>query len=190
MFTPAIIIAASTAAAEHGHEAKGGLPQLNPDVFAPQLVWLAITFTVLYFSLAWLILPRIGQVLEERRNRIQRDLDEAERLKKETEEAIAGYEQALAEAKTKAGAIAKETREKLAAETEKQRAEVEATINAKIADAESRIKATKQQALAEVDGIAADTASEIVTKLIGGSVSPEDIKNALSSTASAPQAGE
>ena len=49
-------------------------------------------------------LPRIGSVIEERKQRIQRDLDEAERLKTETDQALKEYETALAEARTGAGA--------------------------------------------------------------------------------------
>lgn len=185
MVTPAIIFAAANAAAPEG---SGGLPQLNPESFAPQLVWLALTYAVLYAALSWFILPRIGNVLEERRTRIQRDLDEAERLKQETEAAIAGYEQALAEARNKASTIAKETRDRLAAETDKKRAEVEAAINAKVQDAEARITAMKDQAMSEVDGIATETAGEIINKLVGGSVYDDEIRAAMAP--SAQPAGE
>ncbi len=44
----------------------GGLPQLKPENFAPQLFWLAITFFLLYLILSRVALPRIGEVIEER----------------------------------------------------------------------------------------------------------------------------
>ena len=69
---PAFIVAAAAAAATTHEGKSGGLPQLNPADFAPQLIWLAITFTVLYFILARVALPRIGEVIEERRDRVQR----------------------------------------------------------------------------------------------------------------------
>ena len=47
-------------------------------------------------------LPRVGEVIEERRERIQRDFEKAEKLKAETEQALANYERALAEARGKA----------------------------------------------------------------------------------------
>ena len=111
---PAFIVAAAAAAATTHEGKSGGLPQLNPADFAPQLIWLAITFTVLYFILARVALPRIGEVIEERRDRVQRDLDSAERFKKETDAALAAYERALAEARAKASSMAKNMREKLA----------------------------------------------------------------------------
>lgn len=174
----ASLVVLATATAEAANQ-SGGLPQLNPSDFSPQLVWLAITFGALYFILSRWSLPRISEVIEERRNRIQRDLDEAERLKAETEKALAAYEQELAAARARASAIARETREKLAAEVEEERARVEAQVNAKIADAEKRISEMKARALAQVNEIATETAGSIVEKLIGAEVSADEARRAL-----------
>ncbi len=67
---------------------SAGLPQLNTPDFAPQLFWLAVTFVLLYWIMAKIALPRIGEVIEERKDRIQRDLAAAERLKGETDKAL------------------------------------------------------------------------------------------------------
>ena len=131
----------------------GGLPQLDPQVFAPQIIWLALTFGALLFIMSRIALPRIGEVIEERRSRIQRDLDEAERLKLETEKALATYEQALADARGKALRIAAEKRDGLNAEVAAKRTQVEGQISAKLAEAEARIQATKSNAH---DGARAD----------------------------------
>ncbi|MGD9784372.1 MAG: F0F1 ATP synthase subunit B [Hyphomicrobiaceae bacterium] len=154
-------------------------PPLDPNVFVPQLVWLAITFAILYALLSRIALPRIGEVIEERRDRIQRDLDHAESLKGETEKALKDYEQSFADARAKAGAIARETRDKLSADTDRERKAMEDKVAAQIADSEARIKAMKDKALASVSDIAADTASAIVGKLIGEDVSAAEAKKAL-----------
>ena len=75
------------------------MPQLNPLDWAPQLIWLVLTFGVLYLLMVWIALPRIGSVIEKRAAHIEGDLETAEKFRRETEEAIAAYEQALAEAK-------------------------------------------------------------------------------------------
>ena len=162
---------------EAGH--KGAFPPLDPANFAPQLIWLAISFALLYALMSRIALPRIGEVIEERRDRIQRDIDAAEALKAETEKALKGYEDALADARGKASGIARDTREKLAAETDRERAETDTKVNAKIAEAEARIAAMKNNALSSVNDIAADTASAIVGKLIGETVSAADVKKVL-----------
>lgn len=173
---------AAAAAAQH-EEKAGGLPQLNPADFAPQLAWLALTFVLLYLILSRLTLPRIGEVLEERRDRVQRDLDAAGRFKAETDAALAAYERALSEARQKASTLAKDVRDKLSAETDKERASVESQLSAKLAEAEKRIAATKAKALASVDEIAAEAASAVVGKLLGEAVSPAEIKKAIQSPA-------
>jgi F-type H+-transporting ATPase subunit b len=178
-------LAVLAAAAASAADKKGGLPQLHAPDFAPQLVWLALTFALLYLLLKRVALPRVSEVIEERRDRIQRDLDETQRLKTETEQALAAYEQALAEARGRAGAIAKETRDRLAADTDREKAKVEQQVAAKLTEAEKRIADMKGRALAQVSAVAADTAGAIVTKLTGLTVGPDEVRRAL-----APAAGE
>jgi F-type H+-transporting ATPase subunit b len=171
-------VAAEAAEGASKHEG-GGLPQLNPEHFTGQLFWLAVTFVALLFVMSRVALPRVGDVLGERRDRIKRDLDAAGRLKDETDKALADYEKALADARANASGIAKETREKLAAETDAERQRVDSQIAVKIQDAESRISATKAKAVTAIGDIATETARAVVSKLIGQDVSPEDVKKVL-----------
>jgi F-type H+-transporting ATPase subunit b len=164
---------------EHGKV----FPPFDSTAFAPQLVWLAITFGLLYILLSRFALPRIGEVIEERNERIQRDLGEAERLKGETEMAIADYERALTEAKGKANAIAKVTRDELAAEVDIERSRVESSLGEKIALAEKQIADTKAKALANVGEIAAEVASAVVAKLIATDVGKEEVQKLLAQRA-------
>ena len=155
------------------------MPQLDTSTFMPQLVWLAITFFVLYVIMTRLALPRIGGAIEQRQDKIAGDLDMARTLKEDTDKAIAAYEQALAEARGKAHAIAQETRDKLAREIEAERSRVEAEIAEKTAAAEKKIAAARQLALDGVSTIASDVAGEIVTGLTGTKVSKTALGNAV-----------
>lgn len=178
-------------AAETAHEVaaaaekKGGLPQLNTHDFAPQLFWLAVTFAALYYLMKRVALPRIAEVIEERTDRIKRDLTAAERLKGDTEKALAAYEKALADARANAGNIARETRDRLGREVEQEKGKVDSQIAIKVAEAETRIGAMKIKALAGVNEIAADTAGAIIAKILGQDVSADEIKKAMT-----PPAGE
>jgi len=169
---------AGTAIPEGGEHAKV-FPPLDPGTFAPQLVWLALTFGLLYLLLRRVVLPRVGEVIEERSDRIKRDLGLADKLKADTEAALANYEQALGEARTKANALAKSMRDTLAAEVDKERAKVEAEVAAKLAEAERRIAETKAKALAGVSDIAGEVAGAIITRLIGKEVSKDEVQKAL-----------
>lgn len=161
-------------------EAHGGakahsaaFPPFDPAGFAGQLLWLAITFGGLYLLMSRVALPQIGSILETRRARIEGDLAEAERLRKETEKAAAAYEAALAEARKNAQGIAEETRTSIKADIDNRRADVEAGLNKRITEAEARIAATKTAALANVDEIAADTAQALVARIAGDATAEE-----------------
>jgi len=160
------------------------MPQLDFADYAPQLVWLVITFGVMYLLMARVALPRIATVIEERRDRIANDLAQADQLRRETDEAIAAYEKALADAKARANAIAQETRDKLNEELERERREKEAEIAERLEQAEAEIARTKQQALSHVEEIARDTTAALVEQLLGEKVSEQNLKDAVSSAAS------
>ncbi len=151
------------------------MPQLQIGDFAPQLIWLAITFVTLYLIMARVALPRIGSVLREREKHIADDLAEAQRLKDQTSEAIAAYEQALAEARSKANAIANQTREELNAKLNAERAVIDQQIASKTAAAEARIQQIKENALGQIHEIAGETAQAVVDKLIGAKVTQKDV---------------
>lgn len=159
------------------------MPQLDFHAWPPQLIWLAITFFALYFVISRYAIPRVGGTIHARRNVIEGDLGEAQRLKSETDTAIATYEKELAEARGRAHAIALETREKLTGEADRQRAKVDADLNVKIAAAEKEVAATRDKALANAEELAADIAADIVNELIGAGVSKADAKSAVSRAA-------
>jgi F-type H+-transporting ATPase subunit b len=167
------------AAVPEGIGPQKTFPPLDPGTFVPQLFWLALTFGLLYLLVKRLVLPRVGSVIDERRGRIERDLARAESLKVETEQALAGYEQALGEARAKAGTIGKEMHERLAAEIDKERAKVDAEIASRLADAEARIAQSKARAMAGVGEIAGDTAGAIVARLLGKEPSKDEVQRAL-----------
>jgi F-type H+-transporting ATPase subunit b len=173
-------------AAQH---ASGGLPQLNINDFAPQLIWLAGIFCLLYLLMSKLVLPRVGGVLQERADRIAKDLTAAQRLKGETESALGNYEKAMAEAKARAQKISQENRDTLNAEINKERAAVDARISAQGVDADKRIAEAKARAMGSVNDIAGDTARAIVAQLIGQDVSAADVAQALAKAAAAKVPG-
>jgi F-type H+-transporting ATPase subunit b len=156
------------------------MPQLEFADYVPQLVWLIITFGIMYLLMARVALPRIATVIEERRDRIANDLAQAEQLRRDTDEAIAAYEKALADAKARANAIAQETRDRLNEELAHERRQKEAEISARLEEAEREIANTKERALSHVDEIARDTTAALVEQLLGEKVSQQTLDSAVS----------
>lgn len=170
---------AHTTSTEHPEGGHGGFPPFQSQTFASQLVGLAIAFVLLYVLMARLALPRVGALIEGRRNRIEGDIAEAGQLKAQSDEAAAAYEKALADARGRAQAIANEMRERQAAEAETRRKTLEEQLNVKLADAEKTIAATKQTAMANVRGIAEDAARAIVERLIGVAPAEKAVSDAV-----------
>lgn len=155
---------------EHaGVEHKGVFPPFETTLFPSQLLWLAITFGLFYIFLKKVVLPRLGHVLEVRRDRIAQDLDTASRMQEEADAAVAAYEQELAAARKRATLIANEANDRAKAEAEESRKVSEAALQDKLQQAEARIAAIKQAAMSEVGAIAEETASAIVEQLGGKS---------------------
>lgn len=146
-----------------------GFPPFDSSTFPSQLLWLAITFGLFYLFLKKVVLPRIGGILEVRRDRIAQDLDQAARMKEEADAAVAAYEQELAEARNKANAIGQDARDNAKAEADAARKEVEADLDKKLAEAEAHIASIKASAMKEVGTIAEETAATIVEQLVGKS---------------------
>jgi len=168
--------------AGHGGHAEV-FPPFDPTHVPSQLLWLAITFGLFYLFLKRMALPRIGNILELRRDRIAQDLDQAARMKDEADAAVAAYEQELAEARRKAGAIGQEARDRAKAKAEGERRQVEEKLNADLAAAEDRIASIKQAAMKDVDQIAADTASAIIQQLLGTRADGKDVAAAVKAAA-------
>src|SRR5690606_32239352 len=163
-------------------EVPGGKPQFPPfnkETFASQLVWLAITFVLLYLLMSRLALPRVGGIIAARSGQIEGDLAEAQRLKDQTESAIAAYEKTLAEARANAQAIAAKTRDGLMAEAEERRKTLEGKLHQKLEEAEKSIAATKAAAMSNVRSIATEAASSIVERLIGTAPAEKVVADAV-----------
>jgi F-type H+-transporting ATPase subunit b len=151
--------------AEGGHKAP--FPPFQSETYASQLVSLLIAFVALYLIVSRIALPRVGSLLDERQNAIEGDLATAQKLKDESDAALKAYEAELAAARSRAQAIGAETREKLNAASEVERKKLEDRLSQKLAEAEKTIAATREAAMRNVRGIAADAAAAIVQRLSG-----------------------
>jgi F-type H+-transporting ATPase subunit b len=157
----------------------GAFPPFQKDTFASQLVWLAVSFVLLYVLMAKIALPRIGSILAARSKHISDDLSAAEKLKEQSDAAHAAYEKELSDAHARAQAIANTMREQQAHEAEEVRKHLEAQLNERLAAAEKSIAATRTAAMANVRSIAVDAAAAIVERLVGRAPSGPDVDAAV-----------
>ena len=166
---------AHTEADAHGR----AFPPFQKDTFASQLVSLLIAFVALYLIVSRIALPRVGGLLDARQNAIEGDLAEAQKLKDASDGALKAYESELASARSRAQAIGAETREKLNAASEAERKTLEERLSLKLAEAEKTIASTREAAMRNVRGIAAEAAAAIVQRLTGVSPDGKSVDSAV-----------
>ncbi|GLS44725.1 F0F1 ATP synthase subunit B [Methylobacterium brachythecii] len=157
----------------------GAFPPFETHTFLSQLIWLAISFGLLYYLMAKVALPRIEAILETRSGRLASDLDEAQRMKTEADAAGEAYEKSLRDAQNNAQSIAGEARARLAAESDTRRKDKEAELNAKIAASETTIRESTARAMGNVRDIAGETAASIVERLTGHAPDKASLDRAL-----------
>jgi F-type H+-transporting ATPase subunit b len=163
--------------ADGGH--GGGFPPFDSSTFASQLVSLLIAFVALYLIVSKIALPRVGSVLDARAKAIEDDLAKAQELKDASDGALKAYETELAEARARAQAIGTETREKLNAAAEAERKTLEEQLSQKLGEAEKTIASTREAAMRNVRGIAADAAAAIVQRLTGMMPDGKSVESAV-----------
>jgi F-type H+-transporting ATPase subunit b len=174
---------AETAAGDHGAEAKGGMPQLNPADFSPQLIWLAISFILLLVLMWKVALPRVSSVIEDREKRIQADLEKADRVKADADKARAAYEKTLADARARAQAELAAATQAIQAETGKRDAAFMSQLTQRTKTAEDAIGAAKTKAMGDVRIVAAEVAAAVIGKVAGADATAAEINGAVDAVA-------
>ena len=155
--------------------AEGGMPQLNPDYWVSQIFWVILIFGTLYVILWRIILPKINENLENRKSQILTDLDEAQKLKDQSEKKISEYNKILNEAKQDAKKILDGTRKKINRDIENKKNQFNLEIDKEIENAEKEIKMLKLSSIKDINKIAIEASSEIIRKMVGTEVNNSSV---------------
>jgi len=168
-FGMAVITASSmmTGAAKAAGSSEPGLPQLDISTWPSQLFWLVVLFGVGYLVMAKIVTPRIGMVLEERRQTLDLDLAKARTASEDAAKIREKYESDLEKARNEASEFARNA----AAEAAKMAEEADAKTAKKLADkaakAEAKLVDAKNAALTNLTEVAAAAAVEAVATVAG-----------------------
>ena len=162
------------------NEGHGGVfPPFDPSTFGSQLLSLAIVFGALYVIMARVGIPRVENILAARKEAHDSDINEAARLRAETDAAIAAFEKALADAHARAEEIGKTTRDKLNAEIIAKRKKFDAELTANLDAEEHAISEKKAKAMENVGDIAIEAATAIINQLSGHAPKPAELADVV-----------
>ena len=155
------------------------MPQLNPEFWISQIVWLVITFGALYVILSKVILPKISNNLESRRSQILENIEIAEKQREESEEKLKEFDKIILNSKLEAKNLFNEARQKVLNEIDKKRSEMEKNLEEEISSAEKEIQSLNNNSTENIKKIATETSLSLIQQLIGEEINKESISSVV-----------
>src|SRR3984893_6345179 len=165
-----------------GSHGETSFPPFDPANFTPMLIWLSLSFGLLYLLMTKIALPRVESILHTRARKITTDIGEANAFRAQSEEAAAAHDKTIAEAKAKALALAQETHARLTAETQANRLALEDEPPTSIAASHAQIIEMKARALGNVETIASEAVAAIVQHVTGNPADPTAVAGAIATS--------
>ena len=157
------------------------MPQITqlPLIFWSQLFWVALIFGFIFFVIGRGMLPKIQGTVDLRDQKIAEDLERAQAARAEADETEAAWRSSMDAARSEAGRLAQDAKQKSAQETEKKVKAAADKLNLKIEASESKIRESLAAARAEIESVAAEATREMVQRLAGIAVDSKDAAAAV-----------
>jgi len=147
--------------------AKGGMPQLNTEFWASQIFWLILIFSILYIIIWKIFLPKITDIIENRKSRIIGDLNEAQKLKENAEKKLNEYNKIIEDTKKEAKRIIEDNKKKLENDIKSKKQKFNEEIEKELISVEKEIKSLKKSSISSINKIAVEVSSEVIRQIVG-----------------------
>ncbi|MBY0344687.1 MAG: ATPase [Sphingomonadales bacterium] len=150
------------------------MPQIEQiaETLSSQVFWLLVFFGLTFVLVGLGMVPKILGTVEVRDNQIAGDLAAAQAAR----DAATGDEEAWRQRenanRSAAQALIGEAKAKAAAANAAKLAETQGKLDMRLAEAEAAIAAARNSAMAEIEGVAADAARDIVARVAGTQIEP------------------
>lgn len=161
------------------YAAEAGMPQLDPKYWASQAFWLILVFTVLYFSISKFYLPKIKNNLDDRENKINDDIEDANKFKELSESKLKEYEKILEDAKKEVIKIQIESKAKLDKDIHEKKEKIEKEIEKELIQAQKEITELKKNSISDIHNISKEIATNIIENISGDKLNESSIKAAV-----------
>ncbi len=133
--------------------------------------WALVALLIFMGGVLYLRVPAmVTKALDERTDRIARELEDARKLREEAQALLASYQRKQREAQGEAEEILEAAKHEAVHMIDETRAALATQLERRTKLAEEKIAQAEAQALAEVQAIAADTAVEAARTLIAAKV--------------------
>jgi len=150
--------------------ASSGLIEVVPGL----MIWTLIAFGMTFFVLRKYAFGPIQRTIDERRARIQKAVEEADRARAEARELLEQHRQLITQAKGEAGEILADARKVADAQIERVKEEAEAERQRRLEDTRRQIDAETKRSLDQIRSEVADLTLEATARVTGKVLDAED----------------
>ncbi len=155
-----------------------------------EMIWGLGSFLVLVVLMRYWLYPKLKKGMESRYSKTQEDLAEAERLREEASLELARYQAAIAEANGEAARVLETARHDVDADRTAKVTAASARIAERKAAAAAEIDDACQAALARTQPIVVEIAATAASRVLGTTVSRDEIQPLVADVMGAGVAGQ
>lgn len=150
------------------------MPQIEQisEFLSSQVFWLLVFFGITFVVVGLGMVPKILGTVEMRDNQIAADLAAAQAARDAADSEEAAWRARENANRAAAQGVIGDAKAKAAAATSAKLAAAQTRLDARLAEAETAIDAARTSAMAEIEGVAADVARDIVARVAGAQVEP------------------
>lgn len=149
-------------------EASSDKENLYPH--AAELLVGALAFAIVFYFLWKWVIPRVNQLLEERRQQIQGEIERAEATRGEADHLLADYREQLAGARDEANRIIEEGRRTADQLRRDLQTKAEEEASATVARAQDEIRAERDRVFEDLRAQIGDIAVELAARVVNQSL--------------------
>jgi F-type H+-transporting ATPase subunit b len=145
------------------------MPQIAQlsETFASQIFWMLIFFGIVFFVIGKGMVPKVMATVDARDTQIASDLAAAEQARSAADAQEEAWRVAANTQRAEAQAVIAKAKGEAAKATEARLAGVNEKLDARLAEADARIAQAREGALGEIETVASEAASDIVSRLAG-----------------------
>jgi F-type H+-transporting ATPase subunit b len=150
--------------------ASSGLIEVVPGL----MIWTLIAFGITFFVLKRFAFGPIQRTIDERRARIQKAVEEADRAREEARRLLEEHRQLIGQAKSESAEILADARKVADAQIERVKDEAEAERQRRLEETRRQIEAETKRSLDQIRSEVADLTLEATARVTGKVLDTED----------------
>ncbi|HEY5161130.1 MAG TPA: F0F1 ATP synthase subunit B [Gaiellaceae bacterium] len=145
------------------------------------MIWTLVCFLIVFLVLRRFAFGPIQKMIDERRDRIHRSIEQAEQARDEAAKLLDEHRAMLVQARGQAESILEDARKVSESQRERTRAELDTDRDRRLAETERQISAETERALDQIKNEIAELTLITTAKVTGNLLTPEDHRRLIDS---------